>query len=237
MKSFTRCWAAILCLAAVSQWALAEESSCPKTRFECYCPETITNSHECYLYRESQLAEKYGKHFYRNGKTQNIHVHLTNGKVKILKDVPEIYGVEVDSYSHVLVGYYLDVNYWLVAIQYVEGSSYELLDGKNGKTTTVGGEALLSPDKARFVVANFDINAGWSPNILSVWRIEGEGLIREFSVEPDGWGATEMVWKNPSTVKFLKTFLPFEHDEYATEAKRLVGRPASKGKGKLWKIQ
>jgi hypothetical protein len=218
-----------LCLVAMSQYSWADWSD--------GCPETMTNSHECYLYKESQLAKRYGNLFYRKGKAQNLHVRLGNSQIKVLKDVPEIEGVERVAYSHVLVGYYPDVNYWLVAIQYIEGSSYFLLNGKNGREFKVDGETFLSPDKTRFVVANFDIEAGWSPNILSIWRVEEDRLIQEFSVEPEEWGATTVIWEGDSTVRFSKTSWSKDGDQYVTEAKRLIGAPVTKGKGKTWAIR
>lgn len=216
--------ALILCLIGLSQSAWAER----------YCPENIRNSYECYLHRERQLSREYGRHFYRKGRT--VYVRLANGRITSFRDVPEDDIQSVDTVKlYALVKYFPAVGYWLVAVQFYEGSTYLLLNAKDGTATTVEGEALLSPDKRRFVVFSFDIEAGYSPNVLSIYRLAGARLIQEFVDKPTDWGATEVAWKNSTTVTFLKTSLA--DNGYATVAQALLGTPASTGRGKKWEIQ
>lgn len=214
----------IFCFVGLSQFAWAEP----------YCPESIRNSYECYRYRELQLSKRYGQYFYRKGKALNVR--LTNGQVRSFTDVPEDASHDVGTVkAYALIQNFPTVNYWLVAVQFYEGSSYLLLNGKNGTVTTIEGEALLSPDRRRFVVSNFDIEAGYSPNVLSIYRLTGAHPVQEFLVKPTEWGATDVAWKNATTVIFRKTSLA--DDGYATVAQTLFGSSASRGRNKTWEIQ
>lgn len=99
----------------------------------------------------------------------------------------------------------------------------------------MAGDATLSPDKRRLVVWNMGIEADYSPNILSVYRITNKGLTREFLIEPDDWGAKTATWRNNKTIEFSKTSLKSGGYQTQTHALRFTGK--SLNLGGAWQIE
>ncbi|ACT49006.1 hypothetical protein [Methylotenera mobilis] len=202
---------------------------------EAMCPTHIHNYHDCSAYHEPAILQTYPQLFLR--KDNLLTVRLLNGKSVHFKDVPaDSEGKNADDvvlYS--VQKYFPEINYALISLAYGEGHSAYLLNLTNGLKTLVTGDAILSPDKRRLVVWNMEIEADYSPNILSVYRITNKGLILEFLIEPNDWGTKTATWRNNKTIEFSKTSLMYGGYQTQTHVLRFTGK--SLNLGGSWQIE
>lgn len=198
------------------------------------CPTHTQNYHECALYRESAILQAHPRLFVR--KDGSLTVRLLNGKALHFQDVPaDSEGQNADDVvGYAVVKYFSDIKYALISLAYWEGNSYCLLNVANGAKTPVGGDAILSPDKRRIAVWNMDIEAGYSPNILGVYRISNKEPIQEFLVKPNDWGAEAVAWKNSKTLEFSKTY--WSNDGFQTQTHSLRFNGKNLNLGGTWQI-
>ncbi len=96
----------------------------------------------------------------------------------------------------------------LVAASFYEGGTYHVIHDRSGQDETVPGEPLWSPDSAHFVSASSDLEAGYAPNTLELWRVDGRGLKREYVIDgADVWGPEQVRWLSPDRVSFVRMTL------------------------------
>lgn len=162
------------------------------------CPDTIRNSHNCAIYLENRLLQENNKLFLRQGNT--LIIKLRNGKEKIYVDKDK----DDHSKSFNFVKYFPEIDYGLVHVQYYEGDTYFIINLLNGKDKDIQGFPLLSPNKKRFAVYSKDLDAGYNPNILAVYRVGIDYLFLEFKEEPKEWGPSSLRWIQNDQISFKK---------------------------------
>ncbi|HKJ92033.1 MAG TPA: hypothetical protein VJ957_02640, partial [Longimicrobiales bacterium] len=130
---------------------------------------------------------------------------------------------------HTYRTYFPGIGYYVVAHYMYEGSQYVLVSRRTGHRQAVFGIPVPSPDSQRLAVANADLVAEYTPNVLQVWRVGAQGLTREYEVQPEDWGAEDPRWLSPDTIAFTRVSLcdgaPCDH------AARLVRGPDG------WRLQ
>ena len=161
------------------------------------CPIKVDSTFDCAKYLEQEIRKKYPNRVRRVGNT--LEIKPSTGPAKVFKNIDS----DSDDFrSYQLIKYFADVDYSLLATTHYEGGTYELIDMKTGKLTNVGGDAVLSPDQQRIAVAHADIEAGYAPNVLSVYLITPSGLIKELDLRPNDWGAEDLKWESNSSISF-----------------------------------
>jgi len=170
------------------------------------CPERTRNYHECSLYLESLVIQSHPNRFVRNG--NSLKVKLQNGKTARFTDTPSDKDGQNsdDVVAYAVVKYFSDIHYALIAVAFWEGGTYYLLNMTTGEKIEIGGEAVLSPDKRRIAVWLMDIEAGYSPNVLAIYRISSRGPVSEFLAKPNDWGPADVSWRNSQAVEFTKNY-------------------------------
>jgi hypothetical protein len=172
------------------------------------CPVKVESTFDCAKYLEQELRKKYPTRIRRNGST--LEIKPSAAPVKVFKNIDS----DSDDFrAYLFTKYFPEIDYGLLETTYYEGGTYDLVDMKTGKLTNIGGDALLSPDQQRIAVAHADIEAGYAPNVLSVYLITPTGLIKELDIRPSGWGAEDLKWESNSTVSFNKRY--WKKDEIA----------------------
>jgi hypothetical protein len=89
-----------------------------------------------------------------------------------------------------------------------------LINALTGDSVTVAGHPVISPDGARFAVAESDFNFCQRLTSLEVWRITGERPVREFTTVPfncadtKGWGPSALEWRARDTLAFTRNAFP-----------------------------
>lgn len=211
------------------------------TAAEHRCPETIRNSYQCSQFLEKELIEDYPKLFSRSG--AQLVIALPNGKKKTYVDFPDEKNHGVQGRWYNLVDYYPEIGYGLVAVQYYEGGTYYLVNVTTGKDEDIISIPHISPDKKRVAVANVDLESGYTPNVLSVFELGPDGLVKEFLETPDDWGAGDLQWKSNEEIAFTQyrlnpNYEPKRPDEFILgTSKKLKYRGAKGGDTAKWSIE
>jgi hypothetical protein len=150
---------------------------------------------------EQNLSKEYPARLRRNGAV--LALKPVTGSIKLFKNVDS----DSDTFRrYQLKKYFPAIEYALLETAFYEGGTYDLINMRNGQQTNVDGDVVLSPDQQRFAVAHADIEAGYAPNVLSVYFITSNGLIKEFDIRPTEWGAEEIKWDSANSISFTKRY-------------------------------
>ena len=160
------------------------------------CPETIHNAYEHAQCREKDLSKHYPGLFSRAD--LRLIVNLTNGGEKVYTDD------ERKNLWYTFVAYYPEIGYGLIWAQFYEDGTNYLVNMRTGKDTDIVGDPILSPDKKRIAVSNVDLEAQYTPNVLSVYELRPDGLAVEFIEKPAEWGPWNLRWVTNQEISFIK---------------------------------
>lgn len=101
------------------------------------------------------------------------------------------------------LGFLPELTSHLVEIGFYEGGSYGLVSAETTEQTFVQGIPVVSPGGKRFVTASVDLEAGYGPNSVQVWRIFPYGPRLEWGLDGgDGWGASDPEWIGEDELEF-----------------------------------
>ncbi len=99
----------------------------------------------------------------------------------------------------------IKATYW-----YGEGWSHFLIDHCTGARTILKEVPVISPRGTRLAMASVDLDAGYAPTLLQIWRRAENGFELEWAYHPleelaDGeqaWGPLDTEWIDTLTVRF-----------------------------------
>ena len=77
------------------------------------------------------------------------------------------------------------------------------INSDNGKSVTLRGWPILSPDGISVVATSVDLVAGFSPNGLEVRTLKGNALVKELRQELS-WGAKDPSWLQSDVIEATK---------------------------------
>lgn len=120
--------------------------------------------------------------------------------------------------------FYGDVGFYLLEAVYYEGGNFVLVSAKDGALTHILGEPVFSADRSRFLSVSMDLEAGYSPTALQVWRVDEAGLVKEYEYYPEAWGPSDPEWVTDGEVAFTRNVLTFDDEDvpYAQTRARLL---------------
>jgi hypothetical protein len=113
-------------------------------------------------------------------------------------------GGHPDVVYHSYQDHWTDAGYFHVQRQFYEGAEHVLIDDSTGHDTPVPARPIRSPDGRRFAVLSLDLVAGYGPNTLQIWSLDGEVPEREWETRPDQWGPSEGRWADAETLEFVQ---------------------------------
>ena len=158
--------------------------------------EGVANAYECAsLVEQRHLADPGPAS--RSGDTLTIDVPDARARVFVDR------GTAAETVKFAYVGYLPEIDQHVVSVHFYEGGEYRLVDGSSGDVTTVASWPVASPDGRRAVVVSDAGVAGYSPNLVQVWRVRPSGLVLEWERGP-AWGAEAARWVDSATVRFRK---------------------------------
>jgi hypothetical protein len=136
-----------------------------------------------------------------------------------------------DYIRYVYAAHYSKLGVHVVRVQYYEGQSALLIADSTGRRTYVANLPLVAPDSARFAVVSFDLEAGYEPNLLEIWRPAADTVVSEFAHDFGGaLGPDSAVWRSGDTLNFVRTRY-LTGGDYERVPSRLVGRDG------VWRIE
>ena len=111
---------------------------------------------------------------------------------------------------HRYLGVFPGLPYDIVERSYYEGGAYLAIHHATGDTTVLDDLPLIAPGRARLLVASADLEAGYSPNRLTIYRVEPAGLRLEWQQETadfentTGWAADSARWRDSLTIEAVR---------------------------------
>lgn len=100
----------------------------------------------------------------------------------------------------------LKIGYFLIHRQLHEGRDYLMIHERTGRRYELHDVPAISPDKQRLVTASNGVTGGYSPNAVQIWRLTGNGMELEQTLEPQGWGPSDPIWLDNDTIKLTKNY-------------------------------
>lgn len=160
-----------------------------------HCPG-VTNSLKCARSVEGRLNAPF---VMRLGASA-LSIALAAGGSKDFRDVEagDTRGVR---YSAIAVS--PDARYVILHRQFWEGQASGILDRRTGVETRLDGFPAISPDGRWVATVNADLAAGYSPNVLRIYRITPDGISLEYDAKPDKWGALDAAWTSANTLEYM----------------------------------
>jgi hypothetical protein len=150
-----------------------------------------------------------------------LRIRLLNGKTRTFRDdtvstwvLPRYAGYLKEIHAHIVHSYPM------------EGDGYHLiLDDSTGDSTIVWGMPVPSPEGARFALTSMAGEDGASAGLIEVWRMVGRKPENEYSfkTENEPWEASDAVWRDSTTVDFMKNTHSSPGDPYI-ETPACLGR-------------
>lgn len=95
---------------------------------------------------------------------------------------------------------------YLVAHTGWEGGSFSIINGATGAIIDVPGEPTLSPDKRRYLTSSIDLAAGYSPNVLTIIRVDDfkVEVSFDFNTPERPGGPLEARWITPAEISVVR---------------------------------
>ena len=100
------------------------------------------------------------------------------------------------------ITYYQHTGYFLVQVRGWESLVYLMINASNGEILRLSGIPIISRDLKRFVVTSLDLEAGYRPNRITVFRFEDEGIKQEWSKDYKASGPSDALWINNTAITY-----------------------------------
>jgi hypothetical protein len=158
------------------------------------CPD-LSNSQECATRFESLLLRKYNNLFKRN--KQGLAIKIGSGKTVFIPD---------QNKSLDVVEYNSQTKYAIVRVQFGEGNTWRVISLKDGSIAEISGYPLFSPDAQFFVATQVDLVAGYSLNVLRIYKVTDGApkLVWDANCDKENWGPSAPMWKSTSSFTFKR---------------------------------
>jgi hypothetical protein len=160
----------------------------------------LNNNFACARAIESGLiSEAPQSNLRRDGKT--VRFEIAGGKTIQFNDHDQF-----DPVSYSYVGLLESPALHVIERQYFEGSSFLFVDDRSGARTDSPGLPVPSPSGSRIVVTSIDLEAGYGPTVIAIWRLEPHGLVQEYfhDLAAANWGPTNPRWVDDTSVAFRR---------------------------------
>jgi len=165
----------------------------------------VINAYDCGRRVEQYQLGRLPQYASRTGDT--LFVHLAAGRQTQFVDR------SVEDETGVWYAYHAflpTVGYHVVQVLLYEGTGYQAVGHLNGNVVTVHAPPIVSPDGRRFATASEDLEAGYNPTAIQIWRLEELGAVLEWTLEPgegptspdnDPWGPHDLRWITPTEIR------------------------------------
>jgi hypothetical protein len=161
--------------------------------------DSVTNSLDCAAKIEKWQMALFAPSVKREG--ASLIFKLKNGGACELKD-DDI--AKSDAVRYHFRNYYPDLGYFEVHAQYAEGNDYLLIDHMTGRSKHIIGPPVISPDRARFIAVSEDLESGYNPNQIQVFKMAGGKLAKEMEFTPHNWGPRNPKWLGNDKITITK---------------------------------
>lgn len=103
---------------------------------------------------------------------------------------------------------------YLVAVGYMEGSGYKLINQKTCHILDVSGIPIFSPNRQKALMVNADLMAGFDFNGLEMLMIENDSLVSvDVEKEIADWAIEDAFWISDDELKITQVTSDYYEDE------------------------
>lgn len=93
-----------------------------------------------------------------------------------------------------------------VDVSYYEAIHYLLFHDSTGNRITLDAKPVESPSGKQLLVMSAGLETDDRANAISVFRVDGDSLIEEWTEAPTEWGPTEPAWSGEDTIHFIRVW-------------------------------
>lgn len=95
--------------------------------------------------------------------------------------------------------------YFLIRAYGYESNGYALVNKKTGQTINLYSIPIFSPDGKRIVDVSLDLDAGYQPNLIRIYKLRDKKYAIEWKhIYKDLKGPANPVWLNNSAIVFFE---------------------------------
>jgi hypothetical protein len=194
----------IVAILLVSACARPEPADVQSAAYDPFARCTGDDRRACMAQVEAREIENAGSGVQRQG--LRLTFRLGNGqKTELVNDTSDSGSAK----RYVYAGYLPSIRHHVVEVAYYEGGAVLLLHEQTGATTDIYGFPAVAPGARRIATASVDLEAGYDPNHIRVWRVTDTHLELEWGLDGGTkWGASDPVWHGPHVVTFTRHTLP-----------------------------
>ena len=118
--------------------------------------------------------------------SKGVRIYLNNSKVIFLKNEEAKDDSEASGISFDECNYIPEIDSVLISFGLYEGSGNTLYNLTTGKDIEIWGHPIFSPDNKRFLCMSYDLEAGYVPNGLQIFKVSKNPKKEfEFDFQPD----------------------------------------------------
>jgi hypothetical protein len=133
--------------------------------------------------------------------SDSIIINSNSRKVCFRNDTVE--GESMVTYG--LVSIISDPGYVHIKGTHWEWTTDHYINIRTGMVTEFWDSPILSPNKDRLLAYSSDIDAGFMPNGIQLFKISPDTIIKLFEKEIDAWGPDKVKWESDTSV-IIKRF-------------------------------
>jgi hypothetical protein len=100
--------------------------------------------------------------------------------------------------------YFQQIKYFLVQVRGWEGTGYLMINASTGNINSFFGIPIISMDIRRFVVASLDLETGYLPNRISIFRLIDNKIKKEWSKSYTTSGPSDAAWIHNTVITFFE---------------------------------
>ena len=153
--------------------------------------------------READQIKRFSQKVVRE--KDQLKLTLESGKQLVLTDA-DLRSEHRRVYRFITI--FPQTGYFLVQINAWEGRAYRMIHGSTGTMIQLDAVPIISPDMKRLVTTSLDLEAGYMPNRIQIYRIEAVGIEQEWQKEFAGSGPSDAEWIDRETISYLENTSP-----------------------------
>ena len=147
---------------------------------------------------ESNQIKRFSDKIVRNDK--ELQLKIASGPPIILRNTGA--GNENKKFYWFLT-YFQQTQYYLVQVRGWEGFGYLMISASSGHIIPFMGIPIISKDLKRCVVTSLDLEAGYRPNRITIFRFVDNGVKQEWSKNYTTSGPSHAAWIDNTIIAFF----------------------------------
>jgi hypothetical protein len=149
---------------------------------------------------ESNQIKRFSDKVFRNDR--ELQLKIASGSPVILRNTT----VKSEKRrAYWFLTYYQQTQYYLVHVRGWEGFGYLMISTSAGNIIPFIDIPIISKDLKRCVVTSLDLEAGYRPNRITIFRFVDEGVKKEWSKNYTTSGPSHAAWLDHTIIAFFET--------------------------------